>query len=114
LHTPAEKLFAQSGRYDEATSALEQGERLAMVVQADDVLAGIVHNQANVALMRHHHGQALALAERSVTLHEALGSGHSLAVALATFDQILVQLGDLERAGQILTRSLEVRSSVQF
>ena len=85
-----------------------------MAVQADDVLAGIVHNQANVALMRHHHDQALALAERSVTLHETLGSGHGLAVALATLGQILVQLGDLDRAEQILNRTLEVRSSVQF
>jgi hypothetical protein len=46
-----------------------------MAIQADDVLAGIVHNQANVALMRHQHDQALALAERSVALHETLASG---------------------------------------
>ena len=114
VHRLSAVLLAQSGRCDEATSALRQGERLAMAVQADDVLAGIVHNQANVALMRHHHDQALALAERSVTLHETLGSGHGLAVALATLGQILVQLGDLERAEEILTRTLEVRSSVQF
>ena len=114
VHRLSAVLLAQSGRCDEATSALRQGERLAMAVQADDVLAGIVHNQANVALMRHQHDQALALAERSVTLHETLGSGHGLAVALATLGQILVQLGDLERAEQILTRTLEVRSSVQF
>ena len=114
VHRLSAVLLAQSGRCDEATSALRQGERLAVAVQADDVLAGIVHNQANVALMRHHHDQALALAERSVTLHETLGSGHGLAVALATLGQILVQLGDLERAEQILTRTLEVRSSVQF
>ena len=85
-----------------------------MAIQADDVLAGIVHNQANVALMRHRHEQALALAERSVALHQSLGSGHGLAVALATLGQIFVQLGDLERAEQILTRTLEVRSPVQF
>ena len=85
-----------------------------MAIQADDVLAGIVHNQANVALMRHQHDQALALAERSVALHQSLGSGHGLAVALATLGQIFVQLGDLERAEQILTRTLEVRSPVQF
>jgi len=114
VHSLSAVLLAQSGRSDEATSALRQGERLAMAVQADDVLAGIVHNQANVALLRHQHDQALALAERSVTLHETLGSGHGLAVALATLGQILVQLGDLDRAEQILTRTLEVRSSVQF
>ncbi|MBI2829019.1 MAG: sigma 54-interacting transcriptional regulator [Acidobacteria bacterium] len=114
VHSLSAVLLAQSGRCDEATNALRQGERLAMAIQADDVLAGIVHNQANVALIRHHHDQALALAERSVTLHQTLGSGHGLAVALATLGQILVQLGDLEGAEQILTRTLEVRSPVQF
>jgi tetratricopeptide (TPR) repeat protein len=54
------------------------------------------------------------LAERSVALHQSLGSGHGLAVALATLGQIYVQLGDLERAEQILTRTLEVRSPIQF
>lgn len=90
VHSLSAVLLAQSGRYDEASTALLQGERLAMVIQADDVLAGIVHNQANVALMRHQHEQALALAERSVTLHQTIGSGHGLAVALATLGQIFV------------------------
>jgi hydrogenase-4 transcriptional activator len=114
VHSLSAVLLAQSGRADEATAALRQGERLAMAIHADDVLAGIVHNQANVALMRHRHDEALALAERSVALHQSLGSGHGLAVALATLGQIFVQLGDLERAEQILTRTLEVRSPVQF
>ena len=114
VHSLSAVLLAQSGRSDEASTALRQGERLAMAIQADDVLAGIVHNQANVALLRHHHDQALALAERSVAIHESLGSGHGLAVALATLGQIFVQLGDLERAEHILTRTLEVRSPVQF
>jgi tetratricopeptide (TPR) repeat protein len=114
VHSLSAVLLAQSGRCDEAIAALRQGERLALLIQADDVLAGIVHNQANVALMRHQHDQALAHAERSVALHETLGSGHGLAVALATLGQIFVQLGDLERAERILTRTLEVRSQVQF
>ena len=114
VHSLSAVLLAQSGRYDEATAALRQGERLATALQAGDVLAGIVHNQANVALMRHRYDQALALAERSVSLHETLGSGHGLAVALATLGQICVQLGDLERAEQALTRTLEMRSQVQF
>jgi len=114
VHSLSAVLLAQSGRSDEATAALRQGERLAMAIPADDVVAGIVHNQANVALMRHRHDQALALAERSVALHQSIGSGHGLAVALATLGQIFVQLGDLERAEQILTRTLEVRSPVQF
>jgi hydrogenase-4 transcriptional activator len=106
--------LAQAGRCDEANAALRQGERLAMAIQADDVLAGIVHNQANVALMLHQHEQALELAERSVALHQTLGSGHGLAVALATLGQIFVQLGDLERAEQILTRTLDLRTAVKF
>src|SRR5688500_10230739 len=114
VHSLTGALLAQAGRCDEASTSLRQGERLAMAIQADDVLAGIVHNQANVALLRHQHEQALALAERSVSLHQTLGSGHGLAVALATLGQIFVQLGDLERAEQILTRTLEVRSPVQF
>ena len=114
VHSLSAVLLAQAGRSDEASAALRQGERLAMAIHADDVLAGIVHNQANVALMRHRHEEALALAERSVALHQSLGSGHGLAVALATLGQIYVQLGDLERAEQILTRTLEVRSPVQF
>jgi DNA-binding NtrC family response regulator/tetratricopeptide (TPR) repeat protein len=114
VHSLSAVLLAQAGRTDEATAALRQGERLAMAIPADDVLAGIVHNQANVALMQHRHEQALALAERSVGLHQSLGSGHGLAVALATLGQIFVQLGDLERAEQVLTRTLEVRSTVQF
>jgi hydrogenase-4 transcriptional activator len=114
VHSLSAVLLAQAGRGEEASAALRQGERLAMAIQADDVLAGIVHNQANVALMRNQHEQALALAERSVALHETLASGHGLAVALATLGQIFVQLGDLERAERILTRCLEVRSPVQF
>src|SRR5262245_7844703 len=114
VHSLSAVLLAQSGRSDEATAALRQGERMAMAIPAGDVGAGIVHNPANVALRRHRHDQALALAERSVALHQSIGSGHGLAVALATLGQIFVQLGDLERAEQILTRTLEVRSPVQF
>ncbi|MGE0445768.1 MAG: sigma 54-interacting transcriptional regulator [Vicinamibacterales bacterium] len=114
VHSLSAVLLAQSGRTDEASAALRQGERLATAIQADDVLAGIVHNQANVALMRHQHEQALALAERSVALHQSLGSGHGLAVALATLGQIYVQIGELEKAEQTLTRTLDVRSPVQF
>jgi hydrogenase-4 transcriptional activator len=114
VHRLSAVLLAQSGRCDEASAALRQGERLAMAIQADDVLAGIVHNQANVALMLHRHDQALALAERSVALHESLGSGHGLAIATATLGQIFVQLGDLARAEETLTRTLEIRSAIQF
>jgi DNA-binding NtrC family response regulator/tetratricopeptide (TPR) repeat protein len=114
VHSLSAVLLAQNGRWEEATAALRQGERLALDIQADDVLAGILHNQANVALMLHHYDQALPLAQRSVSLHETLGSSHGLAVALATLGQIYVQLGDLDRAEAVLTRTLDVRSPVKF
>ena len=50
--------------------------------------------------------EALELAERSVALYEALGSGHGLAVSLATLGQVYVQLGDLDQAEQTLNRAL--------
>ncbi len=95
-------------------AALRQAERLASMVHADDVLATVCGNQANVMMMQHRHEQALALAERSVSLHEAHGSGHGLAVALATLGQICVRLGDLVRAEDALHRALDVRSPIQF
>ena len=99
---------------EEASAALRQGERLAMTIQADDVLAGSC-TPGERGLMRHQHEQALALAERSVAPPRDAGVGtRPVAVALATLGQIFVPLGDLERAEQILTRTLEVRSPVQF
>ncbi len=114
VHSLSSISLAQLGRYDEAMAALRQAERLAAMVQADDVLATVCGNQANVMMMEHRYEQALALAERSVTLHEAHGSGHGLSVALATLGQICVRLGDLARAEEALHRALEVRSPIQF
>ncbi|RPJ52791.1 MAG: tetratricopeptide repeat protein, partial [Acidobacteria bacterium] len=113
-HSLAGISFAQSGRYDEAMAALRQAEQVATAAQAEDVLALVCGNQANVAMMRHRHDQALALAERAVALHEHSGSLHGLAVALATLGQIRVRLGDLSRAEDALRRALDVRSPVQF
>ncbi|MBI4485767.1 MAG: sigma 54-interacting transcriptional regulator [Acidobacteria bacterium] len=114
VHSLSSIALAQIGRYDEAMAALRQAERLASLVHADDVLATVCGNQANVTMMQHRYEQALALAERSVSLHEAHGSGHGLAVALATLGQICVRLGDLGRAEQALHRALDVRSPIQF
>src|SRR5215471_11280059 len=114
VHSLSSIALAQLGRYDEAMGALRQAERLASMVQADDVLATVCGNQANVTMMQHRYEQALALAERSVALHEAHGSSHGLAVALATLGQICVRLGDLTRAAEVLHRSLDVRSPIQF
>src|SRR5438105_13473840 len=114
VHSLSGISLAQLGRYEEAMAALRQAERLASLVQADDVLATVCGNQANVTMLEHRYEQALALAERSVSLHEARGSGHGLAVALATLGQICVRLGDLTRAEDALHRALDVRSPIQF
>jgi hydrogenase-4 transcriptional activator len=114
VHSLSSIVFAQLARYDEAMAALRQAERFASRVQADDVLATVCGNQANVMMLQHRYEQALALAERSVSLHEAHGSGHGLAVARATHGQICVRLGDLVRAEQALHRALSVRSPIQF
>jgi DNA-binding NtrC family response regulator/tetratricopeptide (TPR) repeat protein len=106
--------LAQGGNYDEALATLRQAERFAASVGADDVAAMVSGNQANVMMLQHRYDQALALAERSVSIHEAHGSGHGLAVALATLGQIRVRLGDLGRAEEALNRALGVRSPIQF
>src|SRR6267378_1403064 len=114
VHSLSSISLAQLGRYDEAMVALRHAERLAATVQADDVLALVCGNQANVMMLQHRYEQALALAERSVSLHEAHNSGHGLAVALATLGQICVRLGDLGRAEEALHRALDVRSPIIF
>jgi DNA-binding NtrC family response regulator/tetratricopeptide (TPR) repeat protein len=114
LHSLSGTSLAQAGRYDEAMAALRQAEHLATLIHADDVLGTVCGNQANVALMRHRHEQALALAERGVAIHEGSGSPHGLAVGLATLGQICVRIGSLQRAEQVLHRALEVRTPVQF
>ena len=113
VHSLSAILLAQSGRTAEALASLRQAERLATTIQADDALALVLHNQANVALMRHRHEEARGLAERSVAIHQTLGSGQGLAIALATLGQIFVQLGELQRAEEMLTRALEVPTQVK-
>ena len=114
VHSLSSISLAQLGRHEEAMTALRHAERLASLVHADDVLATVCGNQAGVMVLEHRYEQALALAERSVSLHKEHGSGHGLAVALATLGQICVRLGDLVRAEDALHRALEVRSPVQF
>ncbi len=114
VHSLSAVMLAQTGRYDEANAALRQAERMASMLQADDVLATVYGNQANVALIRHRYEQALALADRAVNLHEGLGQGPGLAVALATLGQICVRVGNLDRADKVLHRALDVRSPMQF
>jgi hydrogenase-4 transcriptional activator len=114
VHSLSGVTLAQEGRLDEAMAALRQAERLAVIVEAGDVLATVCGNQANVALMQHRHDQALSLAERSVELQEQGGTPHGLGVALASLGQICVRLGNLKRAEEALNRALDVRSPLQF
>ena len=114
VHSLSGSALAQQGRYDEALTALRQAERLAAAVDADDVVAIACGNQANVAMIRHRYEQALALAERSVRLHEQYPPGHGLAVALATLGQICIRLGALARATTALNRALEVRRPLLY
>src|SRR5688500_10580080 len=114
VHSQSGITQAQEGRLDEAMASLRQAERLALMVEAGDVLATVCGNQANVALMQHRHEQALALAERSVELQEQAGTPHGLGVALASLGQICVRVGDLKRAEGALNRALDVRSPLHF
>jgi hydrogenase-4 transcriptional activator len=114
VHSMSGVMLAQSGRYEEGHAALNQAERLASLLRAHDVLAMVYGNQANVALFRHRHEQALKLAERAVALHEGLGQGTGLSVALATLGQVCVRLGLLDRAETVLHRALDLRKARKF
>ena len=114
VHSLSGVSLAQEGRLDEAIAALRQAERLAVIVEAGDVVATVCGNQANVALMQHRHEQALSLAERSVELQEHSGTPHGLGVALASLGQICVRVGNLTRAEEVLNRALDVRSPLHF
>ncbi len=114
VHSLSGVSLAQEGRLDEAMAALRHAERLALMVEAGDVVATVCGNQANVALMQHHHDQALSLAERSVELQEQAGTPHGLGMALASLGQICVRLGNLKKAEEALNRALDVRSPLQF
>ena len=114
VHSLSAVSLGQNGRYAEAMAALKTAERLASQIEADDVVATVVSNQAAVLTFEHRYEQALTLAERAVALHEAHGSSHGLAVALASLGQIFVRLGDLGRAEQVLHRALGLRNPIQF
>ncbi len=114
VHSLNGSALAQQGRYDEALMALRQAERVANAVQADDVVAIACGNQAIIAMIRHRYDQAVALAERAVSLHEQYPPGHGLAVALGTLGQIAIRLGQLTRAADALTRALAVRTPLLF
>jgi hydrogenase-4 transcriptional activator len=113
LHSLSGVVLAQGGRIEEATASLRQAERLATAVQAKDVLGIICNNQAIVALNQHRYEAALELAERGTALQEQIGPGRGLAISLATLGQILVRLGQIERAEEVLHRALQVRTPVQ-
>jgi DNA-binding NtrC family response regulator/tetratricopeptide (TPR) repeat protein len=114
VHSLSGTMLAQGGRYDEAAAALRLAERQAATIPADDVLASIHINQANLALIRHRHDEALARAERAVALVEGLGPLAITAAALGTLGQICLRMGNLTRADALLHRALEARSAVRF
>jgi hydrogenase-4 transcriptional activator len=114
VHSLSGVVLAQDGRLDEALVAMRHAERLAQAAGAGDVLATVCGNQANVALMQHRHDEALAKAERSVSLQEESGTPHGLGMALASLGQIHVRVGNLDRAEEVLNRALDVRSPLQF
>lgn len=113
LHSLSGVVLAQTGRIEDATASLRKAERFATAVQAQDVLAIVCNNQANVALIQHRHDAAIALAERSTALQEKIGPGRGLAISLATLGQILVRLGQLGRPEKVLHRALQMRIPVQ-
>ena len=106
VHSMSGIMSAQQGRYDDATAALRNAERIATALGADDVLAQACVNQAAVAQLRRRYDQAIALAERAVALHETTGQPHQLAGALATLGHINVKLGHLDDAERALHRAL--------
>jgi hydrogenase-4 transcriptional activator len=114
VHRLSGVLLGQAGRTEEAATIFGQAERLARAIGAEDVLASIAHNHANLGLITRRLDDARIHAERSVALYEAIGSGHGLAVSLATLGQVYVQLGDLDKAEQTLNRALQVRSAIKF
>ena len=114
VHSLSGVTLAQEGRLEESIAALRQAERLAVLCEADDVLATACGNMANVASMQHRHEQAVSLAERSVELQEQAGTPHGLGVALASLGQICVRVGNLKRAEEALNRALDVRSPLHF
>ena len=114
VHRLSGVLLGQAGRIEEAAMTFGQAERLATAIRAEDVLASIAHNRANLGLLTRRLDEAREHAERSVSLYETIGSGHGLAVSLATLGQVYVQLGDLDKAEQTLNRALQVRSPIKF
>ena len=113
VHSASGVMFAQQGRYEDASAALRNAERLGAALGADDILALAYLNQANVAQVRRRYDQAILLAERAVALHEHTGQPHRLAAALATLGQINVKLGNLDPAEQALRRALAITPDAQ-
>jgi len=108
VHSVSGVMFAQQGRYEDASAALRNAERLASALGADDVLALAYVNQAAVAQLRRRYDQAVTLAERAVALHESSDQPHRLAASLATLGQINVKLGQLTAAETALRRALQI------
>ena len=114
VHSLSGSALAQNGRYDEALTALRQAERLAATVSADDVLAIVCGNQANVAMIRHRYEQALALAERSVGAARTVSARPRPGRGAGDARPICIRLGALHARRTVLHRALDVRRDFLF
>ena len=66
VHRLSGVLLGQAGRIEEAAMTFGQAERLATAIRADDVVASIAHNRANLGLITRRLDEAREHAERSV------------------------------------------------
>ena len=66
VHRLSGVLLGQAGRIEEAAMTFGQAERLATSIRADDVVASIAHNRANLGLITRRLDDAREHAERSV------------------------------------------------
>ena len=84
------------------------------LVHANDVLATVCGNQANVTMLQHRYEQALALAERSVSLHEDHGPGTASRSRSRRSDRSACASAISAAPKNALHRALDVRSPIQF
>ena len=115
VHSLSSISLAQLGRYDEAMTALRQAERLASLVQADDVLATVCGNQANVMMLRAplRAGARARRAQRRRCTKRTARATASRSRSRRS-DRSACGSATSPRAEEALHRALEVRSPIQF
>ena len=115
VHSLSSISLAQLGRYDEAMTALRQAERLASLVQADDVAGDGVRQpgERDDARAPLRAGAGARRAQRLAARGARIGT-RSGGRARHARDRSACALGDLRRAEDALHRALDVRSPIQF